>query len=75
VLTDEKDKEGDSYRRQSDQLLEEARRLAQLPARERKEALAVHVADDTRLSQTTRTYARELVDTLEKLVKELRKKK
>lgn len=54
----------------------EAKRLAQLPARERREAIAVHrrIADDTRLSGTTRDYARKLADTLEKMIAKILKK-
>jgi hypothetical protein len=63
--------------RQPDLFRQEARRLAELPARQRKEALAVHrrVADDTRLSQVTRDHARHVADTLEKLVKEILKRR
>ena len=45
----------------------EAERLAKLSARERKEALAVHwrIADDAKLSQVTRDYARHVAETLE----------
>jgi hypothetical protein len=52
---------------------QEAERLAKLPARERKEALAVHwrIADDSRLSDVTRQYARYLAETLEALVKKI----
>jgi hypothetical protein len=48
-------------------------RLAQLPARERKEALAVHhrVSDDPRLSDVTRAHARHVADTLEKLIERI----
>jgi hypothetical protein len=64
-------------RRQPDLFRQEARRLAALPARQRKEALAVHrnIADDTRLSQTTRTYAQHVFQTLEKLISRIRKRK
>ena len=50
---------------------QEAERLAKLSARERKAALAVHrrIADDPKLSQTTRDHARHVADTLEALVK------
>jgi hypothetical protein len=53
----------------------EAERLAKLSARDRKEALAVHrrIADDARLSQTTRDHARLVAETLEALVKEILK--
>jgi hypothetical protein len=56
---------------------EEAERLAQLPARERKEALAVHrrIADDTRLSDATRNYARYVADTLERHLRRLNRQK
>jgi hypothetical protein len=58
---------------QPDLFLVEARRLAQLPARQRKEALAVHrrIADDTRLAQATRDHARSVADTLERLIAEI----
>ncbi len=53
----------------------EAERLANLSARERKAALAVHwrIADDTELSDITRNYARNLAEKLESLVKEILK--
>ncbi|MFO0967882.1 MAG: hypothetical protein U0793_20165 [Gemmataceae bacterium] len=53
-----------------DQIRAEAERLATLPTRDRKEALAVHrrIAEDARLSSVTRDYARRLADTLESLV-------
>ena len=53
----------------------EAERLAKLSGRERKEALAVHwrIADDADLSQTTRDHARLVAETLEALVKVIRK--
>lgn len=53
----------------------EAERLAELSARDRKEALAVHqrIADDARLSETTRDHARHVAETLEALVKDIRK--
>ena len=52
---------------------EEAERLAKLPARERKKALAVHwnIADDAELSQVTRDYARYAAETLDALVKQI----
>jgi hypothetical protein len=52
---------------------EEAKRLAKLPARQRKEALAVHrdIAANPSLSQTTRDYARKLAETLETLIKQI----
>lgn len=55
----------------------EARRLAKLPARQRKEALAVHqrIADDAQLSQVTRDYARHVAETLDSLIKAISKKK
>ena len=63
-------------RRQLDLFLVEARRLAQLPARQRKEALDVHrrIAEDARLSQASRDHARSVLDTLEKLIARIRKK-
>ena len=56
--------------RQPEAFEQEARRLAELPACGRKEALAVHrrIAEDARLSQATRDHARRVADTLEKLV-------
>ena len=53
----------------------EAERLAKLTARERKEALAVHwrIADDANLSQPTRDHARLVAETLEALIKDIRK--
>ncbi len=65
-----------SDRKQPDLFHAEAERLAALPARDRKEALDVHrrIADDPRLSEATRDYARTLADTLEKLIAEIRKK-
>jgi hypothetical protein len=55
---------------------QEARRLAKLPARERKAALDVHrrIADDAGLSEATRAHACHVADTLEKLIAEIRKK-
>ena len=52
---------------------EEARRLAQLPARQRKEALAVHwrIAEDARLSKATRDHARFVAQTLEALIERI----
>jgi hypothetical protein len=52
---------------------QEAKRLAKLSARQRKEALAVHrdIAANERLSKSTRDYARRLAETLETLVKQL----
>ena len=56
---------------------EEAKRLAKLPARQRKEALAVHwtIANNPHVSQTTRDYARCLAETLETLVKQIRQRR
>jgi hypothetical protein len=56
---------------------QEAKRLAELPARQRKEALAVHgrIADDARLSQVTRDHARYVADTLEGLVSGILKRR
>jgi hypothetical protein len=64
-------------RQEPDLFQQEAARLAQLPARQRKEALDVHrrIAEDTRLSETTRAHARFVADTLEKLIAKIRKKK
>lgn len=61
--------------RQPDQLEQEARRLAALPARERKAALDVHrrIADDPRLSRATRDHARRVADMLAVLVERIRK--
>ena len=55
---------------------QEARRLSKLPASQRKAALDVHrrVADDTRLSEATRQHARQVLDTLEKLIARIRKR-
>jgi hypothetical protein len=63
-----------SNRRQPDLFEQEARRLAELPARERKQALAVHrrIAQDAGLSQATRDYARRVADTLEALIARIR---
>jgi hypothetical protein len=63
--------------RQPDPFHLEARRLAQLPPREREEALAVHrrIADDAGLSGTTRDYARYVADTLERHLRRLEGKK
>lgn len=63
-------------KRQPDLFREEARRLAQLPVRDREEALDVHrrIADDARLSQATRNHARRVLETLEKLITRIRKK-
>jgi hypothetical protein len=55
---------------------EEAKRLAELPARERKAALSVHwnIANNASLSETTRDYARRLAETLESLIKHIQKR-
>ena len=55
----------------------EARRLAQLPARQRKEALAVHwrIAEDARLATATRDHARYVAQTLESLIEKILAKK
>jgi hypothetical protein len=55
---------------------EEARRLSEMPTRQREEALDVHrrIADDASLSQATRNHARYVLDTLEKLLKPRQKK-
>jgi hypothetical protein len=62
--------------REQDLFRQEARRLAQLPAGERKEALAVHrrIADDPRLSEATRDHARHVADTLETLIQTILRK-
>jgi hypothetical protein len=62
--------------RQPDLFRQEAKRLARLPARQRKEALDVHrrIADDTRLSEATRSHARFVAETLETLVAKIRRK-
>ena len=62
-------------KQRTDVLRVEAERLAKLPVRERKAELAVHqrIADDASLSQVTRDHARLVADTLEALIKELRK--
>jgi hypothetical protein len=67
---------GEPAKGQPDLFRQEARRLAQLSARDRKEALAVHrrIADDPRLSEATRQHARYVADTLEKLIARMRKK-
>lgn len=54
------------------QLEQEARRLAALPAGERKAALDVHrrIADDPRLSPVTRAHARRVADELEARISE-----
>jgi len=60
---------------QPDLFLSEARRLAALPARQRKAALDVHrrIAEDVRLSQATRDNARHVAESLEKLIARIRK--
>lgn len=57
-------------RRVPDLFKQEAERLAKLSARDRKAALDVHrrIADDARLSDTTREHARHAVESLEKLI-------
>ena len=59
------------------QYRDEAKRLAKLTARERKEALAVHwrIADDITLSPSTREYARRLAKSLEKELARIKRKK
>jgi hypothetical protein len=59
------------------QFKQEARRLADLPAGERRAALDVHrhIAEDARLSQATRDYAQHVADTLEKLVERILNKR
>jgi hypothetical protein len=54
----------------ADLFIQEAHRLAWLPARQRKEALAVHwrIAEDARLSRATRDHARYVAQTLENLI-------
>jgi hypothetical protein len=66
-----------SNRFEPDLFRQEAHRLADLPARERKAALDVHrrIADDPRLSKPTRDYARHVADTLEALIARIRKKR
>ena len=56
---------------------QEARRLSQLPARQRKVALAVHwnIAEDARLAQATRDHARFVAETLEGMVEKILAKK
>lgn len=56
---------------------QEAERLAKLPARDREAALDVHrrIADDTRLSETTRQHARAVAETLEEMVNTILKKR
>jgi hypothetical protein len=56
---------------------EEARRLSQLPARQRKEALSVHwgIAADTQLSEATRDHARFVAQTLERMIEKILTKK
>jgi len=66
-----------SNRREPDQLEQEARRLVQLPASQRKAALDVHrrIAEDRRLSQPTRDHARHVADALETLIARLQKRR
>jgi hypothetical protein len=56
---------------------DEAKRLAKLAARERKEALDVHwrIADDATLSDVAREYARRVAEALEKELARLKRKK
>lgn len=63
-------------RRPEDLFRAEAERLAKLPARERKAELAVHwrIAEDAKLLKVTRDYARHVAETLETLIREIRKK-
>ena len=63
-------------KRRPDVLRDEAERLAKLSARNRKAALDVHrrIADDPRLSDTTRDHARTVAETLEKLIDRIREK-
>jgi hypothetical protein len=58
---------------QDETFVEEARRLANLPARQRKEALSVHwgIAADTRLSEATRDHARFVAQTLEGMIEKI----
>jgi hypothetical protein len=53
----------------------EAERLARLPARQRKEALAVHwrIAEDTGLADVTREHARQVAETLETMIRRILK--
>jgi hypothetical protein len=62
---------------QPDLFQQEARRLADLPSRQRKEALDVHrrIAEDTRLSEATRDHAGHVADTLERLISAILKKR
>ena len=55
--------------------LQEAHRLAQLPRRQRKEAIGVHwtIANDDRFSPATRKHARFVAETLERLLEEAQK--
>jgi len=57
----------------ADSILAEARRLAKLPARERKATLELHrrIADDDRLSVATRNAARNVADALERHLRRL----
>jgi hypothetical protein len=58
------------------QYRQEAERLSKLPARQRKEAMAVHwrIADDTTLSAVTREYARRVAEALEKELARIKRK-
>jgi hypothetical protein len=64
-------------KRKPDLFRDEAERLAKLPARDREAALDVHrrIADDTRLSETTRQHARAVAETLEARVNAILKKR
>jgi hypothetical protein len=65
-----------SKNREPDIFHHEARRLAQLSARDRKEALAVHrrIADDVKYCDATRDHARLVAETLENLIERILKK-
>ena len=60
----------------NDEFREEAKRLAQLSARERKEALAVHwrIVEDATLSDVTREHARRVAESLEAELARLKRK-
>lgn len=53
----------------------EGERLAKMKARDREQALAVHwrIANDSQLARTTRDYARQVAETLEAIIKDIRK--
>lgn len=59
-----------------DPIREEAKRLAELPARDREAALDVHrrIANDARLSDATRNHAQTVLAELENLIERLRRK-